>query len=135
MGKREGSSNKDYVVKGCNPIYYAQDVHKSVKWFKEVLGWYGKEEGLKKDKQKSGFVYSEFSKEHSPDMNTGICILQGVVDINLSFTVKIKGIEEFYEHVTSKGWYALSNIIIQPDGVKMCTLKTIDDHEIAFFEE
>ncbi len=34
-------SERGYVVKETGAVYYTQDMDKTLKWFKEVLGWYG----------------------------------------------------------------------------------------------
>ena len=34
-------SEKGYFVKENAPVYLTEDMSKTVKWFEEIMGWYG----------------------------------------------------------------------------------------------
>ena len=34
-------TERGYFVKENNPVYFTQDMQKTIHWFHDVLGWYG----------------------------------------------------------------------------------------------
>lgn len=41
MDKLEKYKNREYSVIETEMIYYSPDMEKTVKWFEDILGWYG----------------------------------------------------------------------------------------------
>ena len=50
-------SEKGYFVKENSPIYFTEDMGKTIKWFEEVMGWYSNV--VEKDDGGNG-LYSKF---------------------------------------------------------------------------
>ena len=48
--------------------------------------------------------------------------------------MKVEGIDKLYEHVSSRGWRRISDVVSEPWGGKTCEITTIDGSMLRFFE-
>ncbi|MEW8994534.1 helix-turn-helix domain-containing protein [Clostridium sp.] len=130
-------SERGYVVKETGAVYYTQDMDKTLKWFKEVLGWYGQIDARDEDGIGTyGCVNNipiEIEMMHIAPF-TGIHMFKGdVLPIMVGFML-VQGIEQLYEFVKKNGWNQITEIITEPWGGKTCEVTTIDGSILKFFE-
>lgn len=130
-------SERGYVVKETGAVYYTKDMDSTLKWFKEVLGWYGQIEA--RDANNTG-VYGcvnnipiEFEALHIAPF-TGIHMFQGEpLQMMVGFML-VQGVEQLHRFVKKKGWNHITEVKDQPWGGKTCSVTTIDGSILTFFE-
>ncbi len=130
-------SERGYVVKETGAVYYTQDMDKTLKWFKEVLGWYGQIDARDEDDIGTYGCVSNIPIEievlHIAPF-TGIHMFKGdALSIMVGFML-VQGIEQLYEFVKKSGWNQITEIVTEPWGGKTCEVTTIDGSILKFFE-
>lgn len=130
-------SERGYVVKETGAVYYTQDMDKTLKWFKEVLGWYGQIDARDEDGIGTYGCVSNIPIEievlHIAPF-TGIHMFKGdALSIMVGFML-VQGIEQLYEFVKKNGWNQITEIVTEPWGGKTCEVTTIDGSILKFFE-
>lgn len=130
-------TKRGYVVKEAGAVYYTQDMDKTLKWFKEVLGWYGQIDA--RDENGIG-TYGcvnnlpiEIEVLHVAPF-TGTHLFKGEPLQRMVGFMLVQGIEQLYEFVKKSGWTQITEIITEPWGGKTCGVTTIDGSELTFFE-
>jgi AraC family transcriptional regulator len=130
-------SKRGYVVKETGAVYYTQDMGKTLKWFKEVLGWYGQIDA--RDENGVGIygcvnnIPIEIEALHIAPF-TGIHMFKGdSLKMMVGFML-VQGIEQLYVFVKKSGWNQITEIITEPWGGKTCEVTTIDGSILKFFE-
>lgn len=130
-------SKRGYVVKETGAVYYTQDMDKIIKWFKEVLGWYGQIEA--RDENGIGTygcannIPIEIETLHIAPF-TGIHLFKGdALQLMVGFML-VQGIGQLYSFVKQNGWNQISEVITEPWGGKTCKVTTIDGSVLSFFE-
>lgn len=130
-------SKRGYVVKETGAVYYTQDMDKTLKWFKEVLGWYGQIEA--RDENNVGIygcvnnIPIEIEALHIAPF-TGIHMFKGdSLQMMVGFML-VQGIEQLYAFVKKNGWNQITEVITEPWGGKTCEVTTIDGSVLKFFE-
>lgn len=130
-------SKRGYVVKETGAVYYTLDMDKTLKWFKEVLGWYGQIEARDEDGIGTyGCVNNipiEIEALHIAPF-TGIHMFKGDPLPILTAFMLVQGIEQLYSFVKKSGWNQITEVITEPWGSKTCQVKTIDGSILKFFE-
>lgn len=130
-------SERGYVVKETGAIYYTQDMDKTLKWFKEVLGWYGQIE--MRDENNMGLygcvnnIPIEFEALHIAPF-TGIHMFKGEPLNRMVGFMLVQGVEQLYQFVKKNGWNQITEIKVEPWGGKTCSVTTIDGSILTFFE-
>jgi AraC family transcriptional regulator len=130
-------SERGYVVKETGAVYYAQDMDKTVEWFKATLGWYGQIE--QRDDAGNGLygcvnnIPIEIESLHIAPF-TGIHLFRGEPDRRMVGFMLVQGIDALYRFVRASGWNAVTEVTAQPWGGKTCTVTTIDGCQLTFFE-
>lgn len=130
-------NKRGYVVKETGAVYYTQDMDKTVKWFNEVLGWYGQIEA--RDEDNSGTygclnnIPIEIEALHIAPF-TGIHMFKGEPLQKMVGFMLVHGIGQLYEFVKKSGWTQISEIVTEPWGAKTCEITTIDGSILKFFE-
>ena len=130
-------SKRGYVVKETGAIYYTQDMDKTLKWFKDILGWYGQIDARDEDSVGSyGCVTNipiEIEELHIAPF-TGIHMFKGdPLPMMVAFML-VQGVEQLYEFVKMNGWNQITEAITEPWGGKTCEVTTIDGSILKFFE-
>lgn len=130
-------SKRGYVVKETGAVYYTLDMDKTLKWFKEVLGWYGQIESRNENAEGTyGCVNNipiEIEALHIAPF-TGIHMFKGEsLPIIVGFML-VQGIEQLYSFVKNSGWNQITEVISEPWGCKTCQVTTIDGSILKFFE-
>lgn len=107
-------NKRGYVVKETGAVYYTKDMDKTVKWFKEVLGWYGQINS--RDNVSQG-VYGcvnnipmEIEALHIAPF-TGIHLFQGEPIKRLIGFMLVKGIDELHEYVIKSSWKQITSVV------------------------
>lgn len=130
-------SERGYVVKETGAVYYTQDMDKTIKWFKEVLGWYGQIDS--RDENGIGIygcvnnIPIEIEMMHIAPF-TGIHLFKGDALEKMVAFMLVQGIEQLYKFVKKSGWNQITEIVTEPWGGKTCEVTTIDGCILKFFE-
>lgn len=130
-------SERGYVVKETGAVYYTQDMDNTLKWFKEVLGWYGQIE--ERDEKNTGLygcvnnIPIEFEALHIAPF-TGIHMFKGEPLKMMAGFMLVQGVEQLYQFVKKNGWNQITEVKLQPWGGKTCSVTTIDGSILTFFE-
>jgi len=113
------------------------DMDNTLKWFKEVLGWYGQIEA--KDENNTGLygcinnIPIEFEALHIAPF-TGIHMFKGEPLKMMVGFMLVQGIDQLYQFVKKNGWNQITEVKEQPWGGKTCSVTTTDGSILTFFE-
>ncbi|HKL98872.1 MAG TPA: helix-turn-helix domain-containing protein [Mobilitalea sp.] len=130
-------SERGYVVKETGAVYYTNDMDNTLKWFTEVLGWYGQIE--LRDEGNTGLygcvnnIPIEFEALHIAPF-TGIHMFKGEPLKMMVGFMLIQGVDQLYQFVKKNGWNQITEIKEEPWGGKTCSVTTIDGSSLTFFE-
>lgn len=130
-------SEKGYFVKENAPIYYTEDMNKTVKWFEDVLGWHSNV--VEKDDKGNGLygvvfdMLPEIEATHLAPF-TGFQLFKGKPEQRKISFMQVQDIEKMYSYVISKGWKDITPVKTQPWGGKTCNITTIDGCVISVFQ-
>lgn len=128
---------RGYIVKETGAVYYTDDMDKTLKWFIDVLGWYGQIEARdESNKGTYGCVNNipiEIESLHIAPF-TGIHMFKGEPIKQMVGFMLVQGVDQLYTFVKSRGWNEISEVIAQPWGGKTCSVTTIDGSILTFFE-
>lgn len=130
-------SERGYVVRENGPVYFTKDIDKTVKWFEDVLGWYG--DVAARDSAGNGeygcvFDYpSEVAVAHLTPFR-GFHLFTGEPTKGVAGFLMIEGLDALHKLVKDNGWKQISDIVPQPWGARECSITTIDGCILRFFE-
>ena len=130
-------SERGYVVKETGAVYYTKDMDRTIKWFKEVLGWYGQIES--RDDKNQGLygcvnnIPIEIEALHIAPF-TGIHLFRGEPLEKMVGFMLVQGVEQLYRFVKNNGWNQITDVTEQPWGGMVCSVTTIDGSILTFFE-
>ncbi len=130
-------NERGYTVKENAPVYYTRDMDQTVKWFKDILSWYG---GVAvKEDNGNGIGYGcvlpvpgELVHMEVTRFN-GIHLFPGEPLKRVAGLIMIDDIDKFYSFVKGKGWNEITEIKKQSWGAKLCSIITIDGSTLNFF--
>jgi AraC family transcriptional regulator len=130
-------TKRGYMVKENGPIYYTQNMDDTVKWFKDILGWYG---GIDDRDEKGMGIYGcvlpipgELIHMKIARFN-GMHLFPGEPTKRVAGFVLIEGIDKFHSFVRENGWEEITEITHQPWGARLCSVTTIDGTILNIFE-
>lgn len=130
-------SERGYVVRETGPVYYTEDMERTVRWFGEVLGWYSEiDERDEKGNGLYGCVYDTppaFENLHLAPF-TGIHLFFGRPKEGMVAFMKVTGIERLHACVQKAGWGEVTGVKTELWGGKTCMVTTIDGCLLRFFE-
>ncbi len=135
--KMKRFSERGYVVRENGAVYFTEDMDATVKWFEEVLGWYG--DVAKRDesgKGEYGCVYdypSEVAVAHLTPFR-GFHLFRGEPQKSVAGFIMVEGLDSFYRLVKEKGWEHITDIESQLWGARECAVTTPDGCILRFFE-
>ncbi len=98
-------SEKGYFVKENAPVYLTEDMSKTVKWFEEIMGWYGNV--VEKDELGNGLygvvfdILPEIEITHLAPF-TGFQLFKGKPEPRAISFMQVKNIEKMYSYIISK---------------------------------
>ena len=130
-------SERGYVVRENGPVYFTGDMDATVKWFEEVLGWFG--DVVARDNAGKGeygcvFDYpSEVAVAHITPFR-GFHLFKGEPIKGVAGFMMIEGIDALHKLVKNSGWDQISDITSQPWGARECSITTPDGCTLRFFE-
>lgn len=137
MDKLEKYKSRGYSVIETEMIYYSPDMDKTVKWFEDILGWYGNV--MDRNEQGIG-VYGFVSDLPQEIMYSGavnartIHLWYGDTPQKVIAFVKVKSIEKMRGYVVEQCWTKISEIYDSALSPKTCDVTTIDGSILYFFE-
>ena len=130
-------SERGYVIRETGPVYYTENMDRTVKWFEDILGWYSEiDERNADDIGLYGCVYDtpqEYENLHLAPF-TGIHLFYGKPQDQMIAFMKVSGIERLYDVVIGNGWTDITEVKVEPWGSKVCTITTVDGCMLRFFE-
>lgn len=128
---------RGYIVKETGAVYYTKDMDRTLRWFTDILGWYGQIEARNEsDKGTYGCVNNipiEIESLHIAPF-TGIHMFYGEPLKQMVGFMLVQGVDQLYSFVKSRGWNEISEVEVQPWGGKTCSVTTIDGSVLTFFE-
>lgn len=130
-------SKRGYYVKENAPIYFTNDMDKTCKWFRDVLGWYGDICGRDDNNMPVyGCVFDYPGELIVTNLTTfrGIHLFNGEPSKGVVGFVNIQGLDTFHNFIKNNGWNQITDIYEAPWGAKECSVTTIDGSIIRFFE-
>ena len=95
-------SEKGYFVKENAPVYLTEDMSKTVKWFEEIMGWYGNV--VEKDELGNGLygvvfdILPEIEITHLAPF-TGFQLFKGKPEPRAISFMQVKNIEKMYSYI------------------------------------
>jgi AraC family transcriptional regulator len=130
-------SERGYVVRENGPVYFTKDMEKTVKWFEDVLGWFGDVAGRdEKGKPVYGCVFdypSEVAVAHLTPFR-GFHLFTGEPVKGVAGFLMIEGLDAFHKLVKKNGWNQITDIEPQSWGARECRVTTPDGCILRFFE-
>lgn len=130
-------AEKGYFVKENAPIYFTEDMNKTVKWFEEVMGWYSNV--VERDNKGNGLygvvfdILPEIEITHLVPF-TGFQLFKGKTEPRVISFMQVQNVEKMYSYVVSKGWDKITQVKTQPWGGKTCSITTVDGYIINVFQ-
>lgn len=128
---------RGYIVKETGAVYYTSDMDRTLRWFTDIMGWYGQIEARNELNEGTyGCVNNipiEIESLHIAPF-TGIHMFKGEPLKQMVGFMLVQGIDKLYAFVKSQGWNEISDVEIQPWGGKTCSVTTIDGSVLTFFE-
>ncbi len=137
FAKMSKFSERGYVVRENGPVYFTRDMEKTLKWFEEVLGWFGDVAGRDdKGRPVYGCVFDypgEVAVAHLTPFR-GFHLFMGEPVKGITGFLMIEGLDAFYKLVKDNSWEKITDIEPQPWGARECRVTTIDGCILRFFE-
>lgn len=129
-------SKRGYYVTTSIPVYLTNDMDKSCKWFRDILGWYG--DTCAKNEAGEG-VYGCVFDYPGEIFDTivpqrGFYMFKGNPNQDIVGFMAVTGLDKLREYVLSKGWTQISEIELQSWGHRQCSVTTIDGCILCFHE-
>ena len=128
---------RGYTVKENQPVYHTQNMDETLKWFKDILGWYG---GIDARDESGNGIYGcvlpipgELVHMQITTFN-GMHLFPGEPAKRTSGLILVDCIDKFSAFVKGNGWEEISEITHQPWGARLCSVTTIDGTVLNFFE-
>ncbi|MCL2406808.1 MAG: helix-turn-helix domain-containing protein [Defluviitaleaceae bacterium] len=138
MDNMDKYSKHGYYITSNMPCYLTKDMDRTAKWFKEVLGWFG--ETIAYDDEGRGIygaVYDypgEIFDIISPQR--GFYMFYGEPpQAQVGFMSVQGGLDTLYKFIRQNGWDKITKPAVQPWGVRVCRVTTIDGSTLQFQED
>lgn len=141
LGGNEMDQNwkeRGYTVYENAPVYYTQDMDKTLAWFEQVLGWRGNIDARDGDGRGIyGCVMSLPMELHTLTQIpfNGFHLFSGEPSIRTVGFIRVSGdIEKLAASVKGSGWQQISAVTAQPWGARACDVTTVDGSILRFFQ-
>lgn len=126
---------RGYYVTANPPIYLTNDMDRTCKWFRDVLGWYGDTvarnaagEGV------YGCVFDYPGEIFETVPQRGFYMFKGNPVQNVVGYIGVTGLEKLRRLVLDNGWRQISDITVEDYGHRKCRVTTIDGCILRFHE-
>lgn len=130
-------TERGYIVKENWSVYYCKDIDATIKWFKDVLGWYGRVDEYSEDGSASCGWVADVPEEIvmlSIQTRSGIYLFKGEPTDRVVAFIRVRGIDALYRRVVEKDWSKITEVERQPWGSSQCSITTIDGSELRLYE-
>lgn len=120
---------RGYDVLENGPIYYSQDVDKTIEWFENVLGWYGTVDARKEDGTVNFAGIAPIPNEITEKKNLtyiGFNVFTGEPSKRVVGYFVVNDAQKVHEYVSRSGWKEYTDVVYQPWGSQEFTVTTID---------
>ena len=130
-------TEKGYFVKENAPIYFTEDMNRTVKWFEDVMGWHSNI--VERDQAGNGLygvvfdMLPEVEATHLAPF-TGFQMFCGKSEPRVLSFMQVQNIERMHAYITAKGWSKITQVETQPWGGKTCSITTVDGYIINVFQ-
>ncbi|MDO5519021.1 MAG: hypothetical protein Q4G58_00875 [bacterium] len=120
---------RGYKVFENGPVYYTQDMDRTIEWFETVLGWYGTVDA-RNAKGKAIFagiapIPNEITEKEKLTY-IGLSLFLGEPSQGVAAYIVVDNARQVYEYIMRSGWREVSKVVEQPWGGLEFTVKTID---------
>jgi len=128
---------RGYIVRENGPVYFTNDMEKTIKWFKDILKWHG--DIISKDIDGCGIygcVYDcppEVAAAHITPFK-GFHLFAGEPRTGIAGFIMVEGIDILHALVIDNGWSQISKVFEKAWGTRECSITTIDGCILRFFE-
>lgn len=130
----EKHSKRGYFIKENAPIYYTKDMDKTLQWFQEILGWYGRII----DRNGDGIGVYGFVSDTPQDQQAvpfqGIHLWYGEPILKTLALIQVQGIHSLCSYAKQNGWNQMSDIHETGASPETCDITTLDGSTLMFFE-
>jgi AraC family transcriptional regulator len=126
LSKMENNQERGYTIRENAPVYYTPDMDRTLRWFREILGWDGNVD------ERSETGQGLYGCLHDPV--GGFHLFAGEPVKGWASLTMIDGLEALHRHVRENGWAQLTDITEQPWGARECRVTTVDGCVLRFFE-
>lgn len=135
LGIMDKYSKRGYYVTANPPVYLTNDMDKTCKWFRDVLGWYGNTVGRNEmGEGVYGCVFDYPGEIFETVPQRGFYLFKGNPTQDVVGFVAVKGLDALHKLVKANGWSKISDITVQSWGAKECRVTTIDGCVLRFHE-
>jgi len=129
--------NRGYQVRDAAPVYFTEDMERTVAWFEQVLGWYSQiDERDKEGKGTYGYVLSVplFMESAGLVPFVGVHLFRGAsVPTTLTF-MRVSGIDRMRAHILDSGWTKVTDIVTESWGANTMGITTPDGYLLRCYE-
>lgn len=129
---------RGYTVYENAPVYYTQDMDKTLAWFEQVLGWRGNIDARDGEGRGTyGCVMSLPMELHTLAQIPfhGFHLFSGEPALRTVGFIRVSGdIEKLAASVRGSGWEQISAVTAQPWGAQACDVTTVDGSILRFFQ-
>jgi AraC family transcriptional regulator len=137
LAKMSKYSERGYVVRENGPVYFTKDMPKTIKWFEDVLGWFGDVTGRDdKGQPVYGCVFDypgEVAVAHLTPFR-GFHLFAGEPVKGVVGFLNTEGLDALHKLVKKSGWKQITDIEPQGWGARECKITTPDGSILRFFE-
>lgn len=135
MEKLEKFSDRGYFVKENVLVYYTNNMDKSLKWFEDILGWYGRVI----DRNENGDGVYGFASDMPQEISQavpfkGIHMWYGDPIKRTIALINVHDINSLHKYVKQNGWNQISDIYESGASPKTCDITTLDGSILMLFE-
>jgi len=130
-------SERGYVIRENAPVYFTRNMEKTIKWFEDVLGWFG---AIDARDDKGIPVYggvadypNELANVHLTSFR-GFHLFTGEPVKGIVGFLMIEGLDALHKLVKDHGWKQISDIEPQSWGARECRVTTPEGNILRFFE-
>jgi AraC family transcriptional regulator len=128
-------SKRGYYVTANPPVYLTNDMDKTCKWFRDILGWYGDTVGRNEAGEGVyGCVFDYPGEIFETLPQRGFYLFKGNPAQDVVGCVEVKGLENLHKLVKANGWSQITDIAVQSWGAKECRVTTIDGSVLRFHD-
>ena len=123
--------SRGYAVLENGPIYYSQNIDKTIEWFENVLGWYGTVDARDEEGTPLFAGIAPIPNRITEEKKLtyiGYNVLVGEPSKQLVGYFVVDNVQNTYNYVVKSKWEDYTEVVEQPWGGKEFTVTTIDGY-------